>query len=299
MSDRFRLGHSLSSRWGWCLILALAAVIATGSVVNTSNSGGAAFAQEKKENGGEEAAPAEPPPDSAAESPADDERDSFLEWLIRANGWFFGPVLLLLSFIMVALVMINVLQVRRDLLLPPDFIEQFEQKLQAKDYQAAYELARSDESFVARVLAAGLSKLNRGYEEAIEGMQEVGEDENMHLEHRLSYLALIGSVAPMVGLMGTVWGMIDSFEEIASAKTAPPPSDLADGISTALFTTLEGLAIAIPAMIFYGLLRNRVARFVLEVGMISEGLMARFSQIGKGRTGGAASATAPAAPRES
>lgn len=229
--------------------------------------------------------------------------ESFLGWMVRANGPIWGPVFLLLSFVMVALVVMNIMQIRRDTLLPPEFVENFEQKLAAKDYQGAYDQARNDDSFVARVLAAGLSKLNRGYEEAIEGMQEVGEDENMALEHRLSYLALIGSIAPMLGLMGTVHGMIMSFQEIAeSAGGTPDPKKLADGISTALFTTLEGLVIAIPALIAYSLLRNRVARFVLEVGIVSEGLMSRFSQIGKrpatATGGGTAPATAPASPNQ-
>ncbi len=235
--------------------------------------------------------------DGDADAKAKDEGEPFLTWMIRASG-IFGFILLLLSFIMVALVMMNVLQVRRDQLLPPDFIEGFEERLAQKDYQGAYETAKADDSFVARVLAAGLSKLSRGYDEAIEGMQEVGEDENMALEHRLSYLALIGTVAPMIGLMGTVYGMIDSFRIIASSDTSPKPKELADGISTALFTTIEGLAVAIPAMVFYSLLRNRVARFVLEVGMISEGLMSRFSTVGKKGGGGGAPASAPAAKIE-
>lgn len=231
------------------------------------------------------------------------EEKSFLTWMIEASGPF-GLMILLLSFIMVALVMMNILQVRRDNFVPQAFIESFEQRLNAKDYQGAYETARADESLVARVLAAGLSKLNQGYDKAVEGMQEVGDDENMALEHRLSYLALISAVAPMLGLMGTVSGMIASFREIATSPTTPKPSELADGISTALFTTLEGLTVAIPAMVFYAILRNRIARFILEVGMVSEGLMSRFAQAGKQGAapqrpaGGAAPAGAPAAPQQ-
>ena len=216
---------------------------------------------------------------AAGEAPAA-AQESFLSWMIRASG-FFGLILLLLSFLMVALIMANVLSIRRDNLMPPDLIAAFEEKINTKDYQGAYELAKSDDSFVARVLAAGLSKLNQGYAEAVEGMQEVGEDENMAMEHKLSYLALIGAIAPMIGLMGTVYGMILSFQTIANSATSPKPSELADGISTALFTTLEGLTVAIPAMIFYSLLRNRVSRFSLEVGMISESLMNRFSSNSK------------------
>jgi biopolymer transport protein ExbB len=231
------------------------------------------------------------------------EERNFLTWMIEASGTF-GLLILLLSFIMVALIMMNILQVRRDNFVPQAFIESFEQRLNAKDYQGAYETARTDESLVARVLAAGLGKLNQGYDKAVEGMQEVGDDENMALEHRLSYLALISAIAPMLGLMGTVSGMIATFRVIANSSTTPKPAELAEGISSALFTTLEGLTVAIPAMVFYAILRNRIARFVLEVGMVSEGLMGRFAQAGKQGAappkpaGGAAPAGAPAAPQE-
>ncbi len=206
---------------------------------------------------------------------------SFLSAMLKALGWFWALVFAMLSFVMVAIIMMNLLQVRRDVLLPNEFVEEFEQKLNAKDFQNAYEMARSDDSFVARVLAAGMGRLSRGYAEAVEGMQEAGEDENMALEHRLSYLALIGTLAPMLGLMGTVQGMIASFDKIAQSVVSPKPSELAEGIATALFTTLIGLAIAIPAMIFYSILKNRIQRLVLEIGMVSEGLMSRFAAAGR------------------
>ena len=128
-------------------------------------------------------------------------------------------------------------------------------------------------------------------------MQEIGDDESMALEHRLSYLSLISALAPMIGLAGTVWGMIASFRTIATSPTTPKPSELADGISTALFTTIEGLAVAIPAMIAFAVIKNRISRFMLEVGMVSEGLMGRFVQSGR-QPGGAAPAAAPAAPQQ-
>lgn len=221
-------------------------------------------------------------PDTATDDAAVKQSRNFLSWMIDALGWFWLLVFAALSFVMVALIMMNLLQVRRDVLLPNDFVEEFEQKLNGKDFQGAYEIARNDDSFVARVLASGMGRLSRGYPEAVEGMQEAGEDENMALEHRLSYLALIGTVAPMLGLMGTVQGMINSFEKISSSAVSPKPSELAEGISTALFTTLIGLGIAVPAMVFYSILKNRIQRLVLEIGMVSEGLMSRFAAVGKG-----------------
>ncbi len=217
-----------------------------------------------------------------AESSADDvDSESLLGWMFKSLGISYSVVFLGLSFTLVALFVMNILGARRENMLPVAMIEQFEEHLDAKEYQEAYELAKSDESFLAQVLSAGLSKLSRGYNPAIEAMQETGEEENMKLEHRLSYMALIGTISPMVGLLGTVQGMIASFQVIATSTTAPKPSELAAGISTALFTTLVGLFVAIPAIAAYNILRNRVARLVLEVGIVSEDLMSRFSSAGK------------------
>jgi len=231
----------------------------------------------------EPAEAAAPAADEAAAADAQPQVSSrsFLSYVARACGYFWGPMFLLISFVLVALIMMNMLQVRRDVLLPAEFVEEFEQKLNAKDFQGAYEYARGDDSFVARVLAAGMGRLSRGYPEAVEGMQEAGEDENMSLEHRLSYLALIGSISPMMGLMGTVQGMISSFDKIAMSAVSPKPSELADGISTALVTTLIGLMLAVPAMVFHSILKNRIQRLVLEIGMVSEGLMGRFAAVPK------------------
>jgi biopolymer transport protein ExbB len=239
----------------------------------------------------------ETPPADGEAPPAADPPQSFLSWAIEASG-ICGLMILICSFVMVAVATMIMLQAKRENFLPTSFIEAFEQKLNAKDYQGAYETARADDSFLARVLAAGLGRLNRGYEEAVEGMQEVGEDESMAIDHKLSYIGMVAAVAPMLGLLGTVQGMIASFQVIANSTTQPAPKDLADGIATALFTTLEGLIVAIPAIIIYGLLKNRISRLILEVGMVSEGLMARFASMGKGKAGGAAPAAAPAAKAE-
>jgi biopolymer transport protein ExbB len=205
---------------------------------------------------------------------------SYLSWASASLGWFFGLVFLGLSFTLVALFVMNLLTARRENMVPSDLVSGIEQHLDEKQFQEAYDLVRSDESFLGQVLTAGLAKASSdGYNQAIEAMQEVGEEENMRLEHRLSYLALIGTLSPMIGLLGTVWGMIEAFKLIANtASGAPDPQALAQGISTALFTTLIGLALAIPALAAYNLLRNRVARLVLEVGIVSEGLMSRFQK---------------------
>lgn len=201
---------------------------------------------------------------------------SLLAWTIESLGPLYTVVFLFMSIALVALFVMNLLAARRDTLVPQELIDGFEEKLNEKKFQEAYDVARGDESVLGQVLSAGLAKLSKGYDKAIEGMQEVGEEESMKLEHRLGYMALIGNLAPMVGLLGTVQGMISSFQVIALGGSTPKPSELAAGISTALFTTLVGLLIAIPAIAAYNILRNRVARLLLEVGVTSENLMSRF-----------------------
>ena len=204
-----------------------------------------------------------------------------LGWLLNALGPLYILIFLSLSFILVALFIMNILSARREAVCPQHLIEGFEAHLDEKQYQEAYELAKADESFLGNVLSSGLAKLSSSYNHAIEAMQEVGEEENMRLEHRLSHLALIGTLAPMIGLFGTVHGMINAFYAIATGGGTPDPNKLADGISKALLTTLIGLMIAIPAIAGFNILRNRVQRLVLEVGITSENLMGRFEKVGK------------------
>jgi biopolymer transport protein ExbB len=127
------------------------------------------------------------------------------------------------------------------------------------------------------VLSAGVRKLPAGIGPAQRAMEMANEDATMEMEHRTTYLATIGTLGPMIGLVGTVYGMIISFRVIATAGSSPQASELAKGISTALFATLEGIAVSIPAIYFYALFRNRIARLSLEVTMEAETLLEQFS----------------------
>lgn len=214
------------------------------------------------------------------------EQKNVLSWLIESLTWFYIIIFLALSFTFFAFLIMNFLAARRDVVCPQELVDGFEAHLDQKQYQEAYELAKADESFLGNVLAAGMAKLSGGHRQAMEAMQEVGEDESLKMDHRLSYLALIGNISPMIGLFCTVHGMISSFQVIAFGGTAPDPGKLAEGISTALLTTLIGLAIAIPAIALFNIFRNRVQRLVMEVGIASDRLMSRFEKVGAGSGGG-------------
>ena len=99
----------------------------------------------------------------------------------------------------------------------------------------------------------------------------------MQMEHRTTYLATVGTLGPMIGLVGTVYGMIMAFRVIAVEGATPQASQLAAGISTALYATLFGIALSIPAIYFYAVFRNRIARLSLEVTLAAESLLDQFS----------------------
>lgn len=232
--------------------------------------------------------PAAVPADAAAQPAADEsgdvgdsgeskKSDNYLMWMFRSLGWFFSVVFALLSMTMVALIVINIVNLRRSQIVPEALVEDFGKLIDENRFQEAYECAKDNESLLGQALSTGLARMPSGYEKASQAMQDVTQAESMRLEHQLGYLALIGNLAPMIGLFGTVVGMIASFQAIASGGAAPSPQKLAEGIATALFTTELGLAIALPALAAYDILKNRLARFILDVAVVSESFMGRFS----------------------
>lgn len=260
MRQRLALGWTGSALLSAWLLMGAFALVTTVSVGPA-----AAPAVAAEEGEGEEAAPPEKP------------RQNMLMWFYKSLGILYSIVFLFISFNLVALIVMNILAGRRDQIVPAALVEAFEAHVNEKRYQEAYELAKSDESMLGHVLAAGMAKLSGGYDEAVKAMQDAGEEDNMKIEQRLSYVALCGQVGPMFGLLGTVDGMVQAFNKIASMNVTPKPSELADGIGTALVTTMVGLWVAIPAIAFHHFMRNRFQKMVAEVGMISDDLMKRIA----------------------
>lgn len=249
-------------------ILLAACLMASGAAAVTCVTPAVAIAQDE-DVAADEAVDAEP------------EGKSYLTFLVEALGIKYVIIFLLLSFGLVALLVMCFMQFRRVVMMPPALSEQFEQHLENKEYQQAYELAKNDESYLGRVLAAGMSKLQSGYPAAVEAMQAAENEQAMTLEHKISYVSLVGALAPMFGLLGTVDGMVAAFMLIAQRDTAPKPSELAVGISQALVTTLIGLWLAIPAIACYGLFKNWLQRFNTDVDDEAMKLMSRFQTMGK------------------
>lgn len=224
--------------------------------------------------------------DSALAADEDPESDkpkenSMLQFYVEALGIKYIIIFLALSFFLVALLVTCFLQIRKKVLMPPALSEAFEAHLENKEYQPAYELAKSDDSYLGHVLAAGMGKLQAGYSQSVEAMQEVQGEEAMKLEHKISYVSLVGALAPMFGLLGTVDGMVGAFMIIAKSDVSPKPSQLAIGISQALITTLIGLWLAIPAIACFALFKNWLQSLNGDIEQESLRLMSRFQNMGK------------------
>ncbi len=213
----------------------------------------------------------------AAAGPAQVEgSESFLHWMIRASGPI-GLVITVMSFYLIALVAWMAFQCRRSVAIPESLFQELSNLLGQKQFEEAYQRLTNNDSFLGRVLMAGVRKLPSGPVPAQRAMEMANEDATMEMEHRTTYLATVGTLGPMIGLVGTVYGMIMSFRVIATAGASPQASQLAAGISTALFATLEGIALSIPAIYFHSLFRNRIARLSLEVALAAEALLEQFS----------------------
>jgi biopolymer transport protein ExbB len=203
------------------------------------------------------------------------ESQSFLVWMVEASGPI-GLVILLMSFYLIALIAWMALEYRRSVAIPEKLVRELTDLLALKQYNDAYQRVAESPSFLAKVLAAGVRKIPSGPANAQRAMELANDDATMAMEHRTTYLATVGTLGPMIGLVGTVYGMILSFRVIATAGGSPQASQLAAGISTALFATLEGIALSIPAIFFYAIFRNRIARLSLEVALAAETLLEQF-----------------------
>lgn len=199
---------------------------------------------------------------------------SFLRLMITSTGPI-GVVLLLMSFYLIALVVWMYFEYRRGVAIPERLTRELGTQLMQRQFSTAFDLVNNDTSFLARVLSAGVRKLPSGQPAAVRSMQMVNDDVTMEMEHRTAYLATVGTLGPLIGLFGTVYGMIIAFRAM-SAEGQPEASLLAGGISTALFATLMGIGVAIPAITFYAIFRNRIARISLEVELAAESLLEQF-----------------------
>ena len=175
-----------------------------------------------------------------------------------------------------ALVIEHFVNVKTSKIVPPEIVDELEALFEEEEYQEALELCEANPNFVTNMLAAGLPKLNAGFDTMKQVMGEQAAIEATKLHQKISYLALVANLAPMWGLFGTVSGMILAFANIVVLGPKVTPKDLAMGVQQALITTFEGLAVAIPSLMFFFIFRNRVVRIINELEGTADDLVERF-----------------------
>lgn len=195
---------------------------------------------------------------------------------IFKDGGAVGWIIVGLSVVGLALIISNFVELRREKLSPPDVVEEIEALFEAGEYQEAIELCEAEPTFLTNVVAAGLPKLSASFSAMEKALEEMSEEEAIKLHQKLSWLSLIANVSPMLGLLGTVMGMIQAFNVIAATKGQADPSQLSAGISSALITTMFGLIVAIPMTASFVFLRNRVVKNSIEISAIVSDLFERF-----------------------
>jgi biopolymer transport protein ExbB len=183
--------------------------------------------------------------------------------IVRAGGWMMGPIILF-SVIAAAIILERLWTLQDRRVIPSDLTRRVWQLVEAGQVNDQVIEALRQNSALGKVLAAGLANRHRSREALMERLEDAGRHVVHELERFLNTLGTIAGVSPLLGLLGTVGGIIKSFNAITSGGMGDPRL-LSGGIAQALVTTAAGLMVAIPSLIAYRYLRGRVDRIIIEI----------------------------------
>lgn len=179
-------------------------------------------------------------------------------------------ILLALSITAAYLIFDHLITVRRKDLMPEGLSEQVRQCLINKDVVGAQQACNAHPSFLSFVLMHGIAELEFGWSSVEKSLEDALAEQSARLFRKIEYLSVIGNIAPMVGLLGTVIGMIIAFQNVASTQGTASAPQLAEGIYQALVTTVGGLIVAIPSIGAFAIFRNRIDQFVAEAAYLAQ-----------------------------
>ena len=192
--------------------------------------------------------------------------------ILMKGGWIM-PFILVASIIALAIIVERYIVIRKAKQNIAVFLVKIRGLLQRGDIDGAIDFCRQERTPAANIIKKGLKKHHLGRERVKEVIENAGRQEVSKLERGLSVLATISGVAPLLGFLGTVTGMISAFMKIQDLQGAANPSDLAGGIWEALITTAFGLAVGIVAYTFYNYLVSSVKKLVLDMEVISNDVL--------------------------
>jgi len=200
--------------------------------------------------------------------------ETFLDIMMKGGAMVMIP-LAILSFIAVLLIIFYIFTIRQGSVVSDKFMNAADALIRKQDYLGLIAVCNRENECIARIVHKTLDFATKNPTASFEEVREVTEAEGSRqasiLNQRIIYLADIGRIAPMVGLLGTVIGMIKAFDSIGSGVQQ---MELAPGVSQALITTASGLCIGIPALIFYSIFRGKVQSLIAEMEAASTHIMA-------------------------
>jgi biopolymer transport protein ExbB len=198
---------------------------------------------------------------------------------VVAKGGFFGILLwlmlLALSVAGVHLIVDSFMRIRAQRIIPETLVENVRAALGEGNTEKALAHCGEEGGALADILSAGFSNIGDGFETVQEAVGTAADLESEKLLQRVNYLNVVGNLAPMLGLLGTVQGMILAFATLGTEAGAAKNAMLATNISQALYTTAAGLMIAVPAIGFFSFFRNRATKIILSMEALTLELMKR------------------------
>lgn len=204
-----------------------------------------------------------------AQAGADDEITiNYFDRFVVDGGLITWCVLIPLSVVTVALILEHLLSIKSTKLLNHEDYDRLAGAVGQGDLAGAWRIIGENDHFTFAVLRRGMAELANSYVSAEYAIIEATEEQATKLLRKIEYLNIIGNISPMIGLLGTVYGIILAFNkqvEIVRKGGVTQPDQLAEGISIALVTTFWGLIVAIPALAVYGLLRNRIDALAAQI----------------------------------
>jgi biopolymer transport protein ExbB len=216
---------------------------------------------------------------------------------ILFSGGLIGIIMMLvligLSLTATYLVFEQIMTLRTKEIIPEGLSEDVRELLQAGKVAEAGQACRERSSVLAFVLLHGLAEIEGGWSAVESAVEDALAEQAARLFRKVEYLTVIGNLAPMVGLLGTVTGMLVAFQQVANTKGSAGAADLAEGIYQALVTTVVGLIIAIPALGAFAVLRNRVDLLVAEAAYAAQHAFAPLKRRRVTRPSSASSAPPP------
>lgn len=244
----------------------------------------------------QDAAPPAAEKKDEGDKPAAAGNPSLFMHILKSAGWVFGPMILAISIALIALVCLLAMELRMATSIPPNFVEEFTDLVNKKQFKQAFDIAKEDGSFLGRVMSQGMSRLQYGIEDARESAYNMVDSIKASKEVAITYLSTIGTLGPLIGLVGTVFGMILSFMELGRPGSTPRPDKLADGISHALVVTLLGIGLSVPAIFFHAFYRNRLIKISMDTSLIADDLLTQMYHSTKKAAGQPGAPATPATP---